>query len=131
MRSPDRTPGVARQIVDALEQLRRDGHETKEFEDRFNKLVPQFPVQRSQPDYLEQLVDLLNDVLALYAASETELDCAYPDNKDTNMMAARDKTVPLYTTAKWNRAKARSTNYTEIGFAWFLRAYHATWIGRQ
>ncbi|MBX8785466.1 hypothetical protein HBA94_17045, partial [Ochrobactrum sp. GRS2] len=59
--------GVARQIVDALEQLRRDGHQTKRFEDQFNRLVPHFHEQRSQPEYLAQLVELLNDVLALYA----------------------------------------------------------------
>ncbi|KAB2676521.1 plasmid replication protein RepC [Brucella anthropi] len=117
--------GVARQIVDALEQLRRDGHQTKRFEDQFNRLVPHFHEQRSQPEYLAQLVELLNDVLALYAPFETDQECAYPDNKETNMSPTQDNSVPPYTTTtsphyveeKRNRADARSVNKTEIGKA--------------
>lgn len=42
-----RCQGIARQIVDALEQLRRDGHKTQAFEDQFNALVVDFHEQRT------------------------------------------------------------------------------------
>ncbi len=122
--------GVARQIVDALEQLRRDGHETQGFEEKFNALVVDFHQQRANPDYLAQLVDVLKDVLAMYEPSE-QPSGPLPQNDDSADQSrkespAQDNSVPLYTATtpttlvrrERHRANARSIQFSsKIGSA--------------
>jgi replication initiation protein RepC len=116
--------GVARQIVDALEQHRRDGHQTKSFEERFNRLIAFFHECRMQPDYLAQLVELLRDVLESYAPYG-EQESEQPVQNEAKESPAQDNSVPLYTTTtsphsvkdERHRANARSVDKTEIGKA--------------
>lgn len=125
-----RSQGVARQIVDALEQLRRDGRETLAYEDQFNALVVNFHEQRANPDYLTLLVDLLKEVLALYEPSEPPSGPSSQNDDSGNQSSkespAQDISVPLYTTTtpttlvrrERHRANARSIKFTsEIGSA--------------
>jgi replication initiation protein RepC len=125
-----RSQGVARQIVDALEQLRREGRETLVFEEQFNALVVNFHEQRANHDYLTLLVDLLKEVLALYEPTEPPSGPS-PQNDDSADQShkespTQDISVPLYTTTtpttlvrrKRHRADARSVQFTsEIGSA--------------
>lgn len=116
--------GIARQIVDALEQLRRDGHETDGFENRFNSLIAHFHEMRSQPEYLAQLVALLKDVLHLYEPDD-QSGSAKPFDNEPEESPAQDNSVPPYTTTtsphsvryERHRANARSVDTSEIGYA--------------
>ncbi|WP_164893863.1 MULTISPECIES: plasmid replication protein RepC [unclassified Mesorhizobium] len=122
-----RSQGIARQIVDALEQIRRHGHDTEAVESQFNTLIADFHERRANPDYLALLVGLLKAVLALYEPPAT--DPKHDDDsamKEQDMSPAQDKPVPLNTTTTFpssvrdrrHRASARSVQFTsEIGGA--------------
>ncbi|TXI06902.1 MAG: hypothetical protein E6Q76_09195 [Rhizobium sp.] len=121
-----RSQSVARQIVDALEQLVRDGHNTTAFEKQFNALIVNFHERRADPDFVQELMDLLIDVLQHYQTDEQEeSDATHGQSKETNMSPAQDNSVPLYTDTtppnsvkeKRNRASARSLNKYDIGSA--------------
>ncbi|ASY61371.1 plasmid replication protein RepC [Sinorhizobium sp. CCBAU 05631] len=124
-----RSQGVARQIVDALEQARRDGIDVGASETQFNELIVEFHEKRANADYLASLVDLLKSVLALYEPRIPEPEESKGDNsalKEHDMSPAQDNPVPLNTSTtspssvrnERHHANARSVQVTsEIGSA--------------
>ncbi len=124
-----RSQGVARQIVDALEQACRDGYDTGALESQFNALIGDFHEKRANAYYMASLIELLKSVLALYDPQTADPEGSNGHDsalKEHDLSPTQDNSVPLNTPTtspssvrnERHRADARSVQLTsEIGYA--------------